>query len=505
MVLALSLLSVVAPVLSSDLIDSANLLQAKKKSKISRKQDLSTDFELSAGEEDCTGKDMWMWLGDHREKATHDNTKLWVKQTSHEFSTASTVMYAKTGGKTCKKWCEARGQVCVRGMDDAHHQVGFLEDHISDGSRCTIFPAGHTRRSTDEAGCRQAWATQMCACGEEAQLDMGANECAADENTDSTVLFRACGVTAANPNGPYDHVHPLDLIFKAEDGDTATQVDKNENGNLVITSTGEFPVQPLLVPPLGREVILPESFIVSLTPVLKEGESFTVHDIAGMQNKNDFAPSGDQLTLQYPAPATPLQFNVFPPISVNGENVEVQFSATGNVVADCNHGYTHLYDNKKVKYQSGPRLWRRVGLTLDSCYEACAADARCKYFSFDDKEGDKWEGCCMGGTVEAMAQSHTYFKYYEVCRRSDVRAQCDQHDEHSCHKDHIITEGTMTAQECHDTCKSHEDCALFGYEPTQKSCQICGKHHKFKGRGQESRWAVMGKECEADEVAAKFA
>merc|ERR1719414_2009259 len=151
-------------------MDSSGLLQTKRTSQLVRHSSLETGF-------DCTGQDMWLWLGGHGDRPTVVNGKLktegddaeWAVKSASDFSGASKVLYARTGGRTCKQYCENMDLVCVRGMDDAHHQTNLMP--VSQRTKCTLWAGGHNRQSQEQAGCLQKWYTQMCACDEKTVVE----------------------------------------------------------------------------------------------------------------------------------------------------------------------------------------------------------------------------------------------------------------------------------------------------------------------------------------------
>jgi len=501
---------------TDDTFDSAGLLQSKQISKLSSK---SPTLTLSDGEEDCTGKDMYLWLGGHKEAATHENLHLWIQQTPSQFSTAQNVIYARTLGETCADWCADHGKVCVRGMDDAHWQKAFLAANISDGSRCSIWASGHGRKRQDEAGCRQRWRTQMCACGGEIVLNMG-HQCQNDADA-VTVLHRACAVGAANPNDPFDCVQNLDMLLTSDiDAATTTNITTNTDGHLVITSNGGHPIQAQWADLPGREVIMPPSFAFTMKPVLIDGQTVTIHavDTVGLDNDDGaLSVSNNELVLSN---TTSVSFSSLPSFSVNsnGGGVVVQITVTPNLVSDCDDAYTEVATDTKVAYQNseGYRLWRITGQTREQCYERCAADARCKYFSHNNEAASDWYGVCMGGEPEGHPErdEHTHFTYYEVCKRSDVTRQCDRHDEHSCKSVNVLPDAneadgkatyTVTnATTCLSRCQERSDCFLFAFDGDSNQCELCAKHEVFQGHGGGSHWAVMSNQCENGEVIAKF-
>jgi len=494
-------------------LDSSILLQAKKKAKEHR----SPSPPPYTVVEDCTEKDVWLWLGDHKEAANDANKHLWVKQTASQFSSGSTVSYVKTNKHSCNDFCNQTGQVCVRGMDDAHHQSLYASNNLHDDpSRCTLWPAGHDRKSTDEAGCKQKWITQMCACGGTNDLKMD-NACKAggeeDLEQDQTVLFRACEVADTNPNDPFDGTRKADFLLKADPG-SDVQVTVNSNGDFEITSAGgaDTTITPAFTveggPQTGRRLVLPPGFVFSMKPILGANQVFTIVE-----------PSAYQIV--HTTPADPILFT-FPPrfkVNGNGGSVTIEMSATANLVMDCLDKYTtKKYDNK-CEYQHDSRLWRKVNQTLESCYEACASHPSCQYFSFD-AVSDRWKGCCMGCTNVSKPQRHSDFTYYEICKRSDVRGQCEQHDEHACKASSVIDDtdvagvaflnvsllsatGEATSEACREACFKDDQCKLFAFDGNNR-CQTCLEHHQFQGKGTGSDWAVMGKDCAKEVVAAKF-
>lgn len=513
MVVGLLSASTVALLVSADtMLDSAMLLQATR-----NKQSRSHTVK-----EDCTGKDVWLWLGNHKQVSNPSNEHLWVKQTSADFSSDAQVFYAKTRGKTCKQWCKDEKQAqCVRGMDDAHHQTSYISQ--SQGTKCTLWPSGHNRRPTDEAGCKQKWLTQMCACATESTLPMG-NECTADPDEDPLVVYRACEVVSANPNDPYDSTKKADFILRSDaPASSAHTVEVNEAGNFVIVSDGTL----LLTPEFeieggvgtGRELVLPDDFELSIVPTLQDGsvlllqaehlkkpipDSYELEEIDGVQ----------WLSMKVQPPG-PIVFTKLPKFKVIGP-VEIEIKATGNIVSNCLTAYHLEYTNNKCKYQNQDRLWRLRNTTLEKCYDICAAHPDCHFFSHDDSSY-RWKDVCMGCKAGSEPGKHTDFNFYSICKRAEVQGQCERHDEHVCRDK--LDGGTVTgisALECRDACADPtsphhvEGCELFSYTPETSTppetskCELCPHQYVFKGKGTGSSSVVMGKDCTDAEINAKF-
>jgi len=492
--------NIISLVVADNLLDSSILLQAKKKSK-----DRSHNVY---DREDCTNKPIWLWLGGHREIADESNMHLWVKQSASEFSSGSSVRYTSTRGGSCKAACAKDGLECVRGMDDAHHQSKFAEKYLhEEKSRCTLWPAGHNRKTQDEAGCLQNWGTQMCACAGTKTLPMN-NVCTKGEEEDDTIRFRACQVSNSNPNDPYDTTHPTDFLLRA-DPLAKVDVEVNDKGNFEISSDDSTIITPGFTveggPKTGRQLVLPPSFRFHVKPILSQSQTFTIVERSALVQ-----PDLQSLVIST-TPTAPIEFTLPPKFKVNGDNVEIEMSATANIVNDCIHRYTLIKGDSKCKYQNFDRLWRRTNQSLESCYQLCASTPDCLYFSHDDVS-HRWKGCCMGCTKVAQPGPHMDFNFYEVCKRSDVRGQCEVHDEHICKDkdengvDIILNETTVeTGSDCHEACNQNGDCKLFAYQPSNKKCQLCKDHHVFKGnKKNDPHSAVMAKDCANEEVAAKF-
>lgn len=118
-----------------------------------------------SSQDDCTGQDIWHWQGGHM----GFNINEWSTESYDNWGGQGTcVTYARTGGQTCKQYCASFGRTCVRGQDDAHHQVAELNKYLQGegqaGTMCTAFDEGHERQTTEENGCLQKWGTQVCAC-----------------------------------------------------------------------------------------------------------------------------------------------------------------------------------------------------------------------------------------------------------------------------------------------------------------------------------------------------
>jgi len=143
--------------------------------------------------QDCTHSDFHVWKG---EKGKEGDTKYidptyrvdsygadthWttakVKAYDHRYAPDDVcVAYVDganlpggAGGRqSCNDWCESAGMTCVRGMDDAHWQVGELNAwqtaNNMNANSCTLFPKGANRQSTSNNGCDQTYKTQICAC-----------------------------------------------------------------------------------------------------------------------------------------------------------------------------------------------------------------------------------------------------------------------------------------------------------------------------------------------------
>lgn len=189
-------------------------------------------FHAKAEDTDCTGQALWMWEGgstEYQSPFPADSTTVDAEDPNNPCSnevlangkwkvldaeawafSAPLVQYAITGGKTCSEYCQGKDMVCVRGMDDAHHQRIRLEKPCEEGgahSRCSVWPGGHSRQSQQNSGCDQKWYSQICACAHpveenivtgtfpELQPELGANEedqC--DQEFDSEEEWQQSGV-----------------------------------------------------------------------------------------------------------------------------------------------------------------------------------------------------------------------------------------------------------------------------------------------------------------------
>jgi len=128
--------------------------------------------------EDCTHKDFFVWKGDVREEFTSPTYS--GRGSDGHWSTipvnrtggwqAHCVAYVKTKGGTCNEWCDAKGLVCQKGMDDAHHQTADLSTWLGDAATdCSLSPVSAARPEVDQSdnGCNAKWDTQVCACAYE--------------------------------------------------------------------------------------------------------------------------------------------------------------------------------------------------------------------------------------------------------------------------------------------------------------------------------------------------
>lgn len=189
-------------------------------------------IHANAEDTDCTGRALWMWEGDITEYQSPfpaDTTTVdsqdpnnpcsnevlangkWKVLNAEDWAfSAPLVQYAITRGKTCSQYCQGKDMVCMRGMDDAHHQRIRLEKRCEEGgahTRCSVWPGGHSRQSEQNSGCDQTWYSQICACAHpveesivtgtfpELQPELGANEedqC--DQEFDSDEEWQQSGV-----------------------------------------------------------------------------------------------------------------------------------------------------------------------------------------------------------------------------------------------------------------------------------------------------------------------
>jgi len=133
--------------------------------------------------EECTGKGFWTMLGGINQGFKPPTFRadefgqdgLWKHAPAEDDGWSGTcVAYVGTNSRTCTQFCAASGLVCVKGMDDAHHQTGALSTwqktqtsrsgQTMNSTSCTLFPEGHSRQSTANNGCDQSWGTQICSC-----------------------------------------------------------------------------------------------------------------------------------------------------------------------------------------------------------------------------------------------------------------------------------------------------------------------------------------------------
>jgi len=210
------------------------------------------------GTEECTNQDLWLWGDELKDPAA---TGDWTVQNANDFSSGTCLAYVVTKGGDCAQFCEQQGLVCTRGMDDAHYQSSWLSEN--EGTRCSIFPGGHDRKSVEDSGCNQKWQTQFCSCGcpDARQLFL--------DNCEATWPFeKACNVGFANPKESSDTTRDnLDLVFHVNTDCVSLGVD--DNGFLLAStssSTGSCDNHQYIYPELvaadgNKEVVFPSTFV----------------------------------------------------------------------------------------------------------------------------------------------------------------------------------------------------------------------------------------------------
>jgi len=115
-------------------------------------------------ESDCTGHEVWNWKGG---MARSYDAEEWTEETYDAWGGAegTCVTRAKTEGRTCKQYCEARQTTCHRGQIDAPDQMDtlsyWLQGQGRSGTQCAVYDDGQTLADN---GCSQELNTQLCAC-----------------------------------------------------------------------------------------------------------------------------------------------------------------------------------------------------------------------------------------------------------------------------------------------------------------------------------------------------
>lgn len=419
---------------------------------------MTDGMSIGSNEEDCTGADKWMWLGSQAGthlSAGYDADTHWIKQSALVFApTATCTAYAQTQGQTCSSWCHARGMTCVRGMDDAHHQVG---DPVLSGSKCTLFPTGHSRQIQDNAGCEQTWQTQLCACG--------ANH----------VPIQDISAVDQDPYGESQDLTVQQEITPVQDSQRSHAIislvpEQSEHYDLVVQAGGDTPfdMQIDIAHCENGNTIQVNNANQCITPL----------------TSGSYTCSEGSNTLHFNYPEADI---------VVPDGVSMSTAVSPNLAVACKNNWIARETNHKCKYQDAHRLWRLVDQTLQSCYEACASYPDCKYFSF--AEAGSFEKVCMGCTGDSTSQATNQgFDYYSVCNRADMNDGCMQHHEHSCSEDVLISSTAVgSVGECRQACVDDDNCQWFAYDGT--TCETCSDNQgTFQNRGV-SDWKVFDKSC----------
>jgi len=193
----------------------------------------------------CSDKELFVWQGNL--KTPHPVVGNWYSQDAEEFASGSCMAYVRTEGGTCAEYCEDQGLVCTRGMDDAHWQSNWLFGN--DGTRCSIYPGGHSRQSLGDAGCNQRWHTQFCTCGckDPSRVFLDTQACAVSTETEGSTeaggstaaedsMFKACNVGFSNPEDSSDTTRDaVDMVFKSGE---CVKFGADDGGYLLVSTVG---------------------------------------------------------------------------------------------------------------------------------------------------------------------------------------------------------------------------------------------------------------------------
>ena len=110
-------------------------------------------------------------------------------------------------------------------------------------------------------------------------------------------------------------------------------------------------------------------------------------------------------------------FSMYPVACKNWDSgEEVAQGADGVVTADFGD-CPSMFKDYKCPYQHEDRTYRKEGLTIEECYDACVIDPRCAHWSYS-RTGDangNFAHVCMGCNATEHKQVHEGFNLYSMC------------------------------------------------------------------------------------------
>lgn len=187
------------------------------------------------------------------------------------------------------------------------------------------------------------------------------------------------------------------------------------------------------------------------------------------------------------------------------DRVTTTTTTTTTTVFVCpGKGYSLIAEHTKCDYQKANRMWRLEEEHEQGCYEACASDEKCKFFSIGSPESSH-PGVCMGcdGTTNRKGSGHTEFTFFEVCRWGSDRHTCPKHVHHRCLASHVIENGTTNWQSCSLACQSKAECEWWAFNTETSECEVCRDSFVFRGAGGlDSKWDTFTKTCSDEAIIA---
>lgn len=182
----------------------------------------------------------------------------------------------------------------------------------------------------------------------------------------------------------------------------------------------------------------------------------------------------------------------------------VTTTTTTTTQPPCTVGYWLLQKDRKCDYQKANRMWRLEQEDELGCYQECASDERCKYFSIGG-EHSSHPGICMGcdETTNEKGEHHEEFTFFKVCKWDSDRKTCPKHVHHQCREDTVIARSTDVTdwKKCREYCQKNDQCEWWAFKNIEdgqgeKECEICRPSPRFQGGGKDGKWDTFSKGCD---------